>query len=460
MVDRPLPDPPAGDEPEERRLPGVKPADPIRRARAALRGSVRGPIWASVAVALVFFGGLGAWSVLAPLASAAIAPGTVSPEGHRKTVQHLEGGIIRRIAVADGDDVAAGQTLMVLDETQPLAAFRLHETRHLALRALEARLAAEESGGAGVDWSTVPGGAGRDDAIADQRAIFEARLETQDSWRDILERRIAQLEEEIQGLEAQIKSATRQLELIDQEIVSVKQLLEKGLARLPRLLALQRTKAEIDGRRASNRAAIARSRQAIGETQLQIMGLEVSRRDEAARQLGDVRAEISVVAERMAGARDILTRTVVTAPVAGTVFELKHTTPGGVIRPGEPILDIVPGGEAMLVDARVNPADIDVVAVGLEAEVALTAFPQRNLPRLTGLVRHVSADRLTDPNSGEVYYLARIEVDPAALGALGPEVELLPGMPADVMIFTGTMSLVDYLTGPLTASLHKSLRER
>jgi len=304
-----------------------------------------------------------------------------------------------------------------------------------------------------------PGGPGRAEAIADQQSIFAARLETMASWREILERRIAQLEEEIQGLEAQIVSGTRQLELIAKEVVSVETLLKKGLARLPRLLALQRSQADIEGRRAANRAAIARSRQAIGEAELQIMALEVNRRDEAAKELGDVRAELSQVEERMGGARDVLSRTVITAPVPGTVFDLRHKTTGGVVQPCEPILDIVPGGDDLLVDARVSPADIDVVAVGFDAEVTLTAFPQRNLPRLTGQVRHLSADSITDANSGEVYYLARIEIESNALAELGGDVELLPGMPADVMIFTGTLSLFEYLTDPLMASLHSSMRE-
>lgn len=440
-------------------LPGTASGETLRRARRAMRGSTRGPVMLSLAVALAFFGGFAAWSQLAPLASAAVASASVSPEGHRKTVQHLEGGIIRKIAVTEGDRVRAGETLLVLDDTQSLARFRLQKARHLALSALAARLAAEESGATVIDWTNVPPGPGRKEAIADQETIFQARLETKLNWRGILEQRIGQLEKEIEGLEAQIQSATEQLALIDQEIRSVQALLKKGLARMPRLLALQRTRAEIGGRRAANRASIARSRQAIGEAQLQILALDVNRRDEAAKLLGEARAEISEVEEHLAGADDVLARTVITAPASGTVFNLRHKTNGGVVRPGEPILEIVPFGDELLVDARVSPADIDVVAVGLEAEVALTAFPQRNLPRLRGTVRHVSADRITDPENGEVYYLARIGFSRSALEALGPEVELLPGMPADVMIFTGTRTLFDYLAGPMLASLHKSLRE-
>jgi len=429
-------------------------------ARRALRKGLRGPLVAALVVAAAFFGGFGLWSVLAPLASAAVAPGTISPEGHRKTVEHLEGGIIREIAVKDGDRIAAGQVLMVLEDTQALARYRLQQARHLTLRSLEARLQAEESGAAGVDWTTVPDGPGQADAIADQQAIFAARLETMASVRKILEQRIAQLQEEIQGLEAQIVSGTRQLELIAKEVGAVETLLKKGLARMPRLLALQRSQAEIEGRRAANRASIARARQAIGEAEIQVTALRVNRRDEAAKELGDVRAELAQVEERMGGARDILARTVITAPVSGTVFDLRHKTTGGVVQPGEPILDIVPQGDDLLVDARVSPADIDVVAVGFDAEVTLTAFPQRNLPRLTGQVRHLSADRITDPQNGDVYYLARVKISGDALADLGDDIELLPGMPADVMIFTGTLTLFEYLTDPLTASLHRSMRER
>ena len=161
----------------------------------------------------------------------------------------------------------------------------------------------------------------------------------------------------------------------------------------------------------------------------------------------------------MSASRDVLTRTVLEAPLSGTVFNLQAKTEGGVIRPGEAIMDIVPDGDDLLVDARVPLTDIDVVAIGLEAEVTLSAFPQRNLPKLKGIVRQVAADRMTDDQTGEVFYLARIESKKESLALRGPESELVPGMPADAMIFTGAQTFFDYLIGPLLDSIDRSFRE-
>lgn len=431
----------------------------LKSERRDLRRNLRQPALMALLIAVLFFGGGIAWSLYVPLASAALATGSISPEGHRKTVQHLEGGIVREIRVTDGDLVERGDVLLVLEDTQARAAYRAQETRYLAAKALEARLAAERAGEDAVTWRTVPDLPGRAAAVYDQWRIFETTNANLNSQRQILAQRILQLEEEILGLREQIKSDTNQMRLLDDEIDMMRKLGEKGLSRKPRLLELKRIQAGVAGQRAANRAAIARAEQTVGETQLQILSLDTERRDQAANRLGDVRAEIADLEERMAASRDVLTRTVVRAPVSGVVFELQLQTTGGVLRPGDPILDIVPEGDDLLVDARISPTDIDVVAEGLEAEVTLTAFPQRNLPKLKGRVRHVSADRMADRDTGEVYYLARIEIDRDGLAALGDDMELVPGMPADTMIFTGARTFMEYLVGPLLDSIDKSFRE-
>lgn len=429
-------------------------------ARAALRRSLRLPLIGAGIVALGFFGVLGTWSATVPLASAALAPGTISPEGHRRTVQHLEGGIIDRILVEDGDMVATGQPLLTLKETQARASFRIHETQYLALKAMELRLVAETEGAPDVAWEMMPQRPGWEEAVADQQSVFKAGRNALETQREILRQRISQLEEEIAGLHQQIESALRQLSLIDQQILDLQSLVDKGLGRRPQLLELQRERATIEGRHAASQSSIARARQSIGETRLQILSLETERRDAAAQKLGEVRARIADIEERMTGSKDVLERTVVTAPVSGTVFNLRYATAGGVIGPGEPILEIVPQEEDLLVDVRVSPNDIDVVTQGLEAEIKLTAYAQRNLPRLNGTVRTVSADRFTDEQTGEVYYTARIEIDPQGLAELGDRVELLPGMSADAMIFTGTRTFFGYLFDPLVESIDRSFREK
>ncbi len=425
----------------------------------SLRKQLKGPIITVAVIAALFFGLGGAWSLLAPIASAALAGGTISPEGHRKTVQHLEGGIVRALEVKDGDTVKAGDVLMVLEDTQALAAYRVQETRTVSLKAMEARLIAEETGNMHPDWSIVPDFDGRTSAIEDQQRIFTAKLQSIQNEREILGQRIAQLREEISGLRSQIDSQTEQLTLIADEIKTISKLIKQGLARKPRLQELQRQQAGITGQRAANHAAIARAEQSIGESRLQILNLDVRRRDEAANRLGEVRTQIADLEERMTGTKDVLSRTVVTAPVDGTIFNLRIQTTGGVLRPGDPILDIVPDGEELLVDARIPPTDIDVVTTGLNAEVTLSALPQRNLPKLQGMVNYVSADSLTDKATGEVYFLARVSIDKASLNELDEGIELIPGMPADVMIFTGTRTFFDYLTTPLVESINRSFRE-
>jgi len=425
---------------------------------------LRGPLGLGLALILVLFGGVGGWAAVAPLASAAVAPGVISPDGSRRVVQHLEGGIIRQLPVRDGSRVAAGDPLVVLEDIGARARRDARMSRYRTLRAVEARLLAEAAGAGQIAFPAAVIAAAADDAevadvIADQTARFEVRRRTHEGRGAILRQRIAQLDEEIAGLEAQIDSQERQLELIAQEIGNVEQLISQGLERLPRLLALQRAEAEITGARAANRAAIARARQSIGETELQILDLDARREDEVTEELTQVRSELSEVAEDLRASEDVLTRTVVIAPVAGTVVDLRFHTVGGVIGPGEPILDIVPFEEDLLIDARVAPIDIDAVAPGQTAQVHLTAYRQRNLPRIDGRVRQVSADRLVDEATGEPYFLARVEVDRDRLDALDEGIQLLPGMPAEVLILTGERTALAYLLDPFVDTFRRGLRE-
>ncbi len=423
---------------------------------------LRGPVLLGVVLIAVLFGGLGGWSAVAPLASAAVAPGVISPDGSRRTVQHLEGGIIRRFMVSDGSRVAAGDPLVVLEDIGVRANRDARMNRHRTLRAIEARLLAEMTGADAITFPPELAAVADPEVaavMADQTARFDARRRTHDGRKAILRQRIAQLDEEIAGLEAQIDSQDRQFELIRQEIGNVEQLIAQGLERLPRLLALQRAEAEITGARAGNRAAIARARQAIGETELQILDLDAQREDEVTEQLADVRAELAEVAEELRASEDVLARTVIAAPVAGTVVALQFHTVGGVIGPGEPILDIVPFEEDLLIDARVAPTDIDSVTAGLAAQVHLSAYRQRNLPQIQGRVREVSADRLVDEATGEPYFLARVEVDRTHLGEIAPDIELMPGMPAEVLILTGERTTLAYFLDPFVDTLRRGLRE-
>ena len=420
-----------------------------------------------VAAALVIglgLGGFGLWAAAAPLAGAAIAPGVISPDGSRRTVQHLEGGIIQRILVEDGSVVQAGDPLIVLEDVQARAGHDVLRARFHTLAAAQARLLAEQAGAADIrfpDWLVAATGedATALEAMVAQRQLFRTRAQALADRRAILAQRIAQLREEIAGLEAQIMADGRQIELIAGEIEGLDQLYRKGLAPKTRLLELQREQSDIEGDRAERRARIARAHQAIGETELQIIAQGTAHVDEANEELSRVQAELAEVEQRLVASQDVLARTLIKAPSAGTVVELRFHTPGGVIRPGEPVLDIVPDQEELLVDARVSPLDIDVVAPGLPAQIILPAFKQRNLPRIEGRVRRISADAIVDPHSGKRYFEARIEVDPAQLAALEPPVELTSGMPAEVYITIAERTMLDYLLQPVFDSLRRAFRE-
>ncbi|MCA8906648.1 MAG: HlyD family type I secretion periplasmic adaptor subunit [Rhodospirillaceae bacterium] len=466
---------PSNDEAERRAEPGPGAAPspaPLAPAPAAaaveplnLVRLMRGPLLFALLAAFVFLGGFGTWAALVPLSSAAIAPGVVSPDGNRRTVQHLEGGIVREILVAEGDRVQVGDPVVVLEDVASRVERDLRESRLNVYRALEARLVAEL---AGLDELVFPEelvAMAEDDlelatAIEDQRRQFDLRVATLANREEIMRARIAQLRQEIAGRGAQIEALERQSELIDQEITSVETLVRQGLERMPRLLSLERAEAEIAGEIGENQSAIARAEQAIGETDLQIIDLRSNQRQEGAEMLVSVRNEMAEVREELLREEDALDRTIIRAPVAGTVVNLRIFTEGGVIRAGDPILDIVPEDEELIIDARVSPTDIDVVRAGLPAQIHLTAYVQRNLPRLEGEVRTVSADRLTDPQTGESYFQAIVEVPAEALDALGSDVELTPGMPVDVMIATGDHTVLTYLLAPVDRILARTFREQ
>jgi membrane fusion protein, type I secretion system len=440
--------------------PGAAPAGgPTRLLRELHRSIVAGALVIGLGL-----GGFGLWAAAAPLAGAAIAPGVISPDGSRRTVQHLEGGIIQRILVEDGSVVQAGDPLIVLEDVQARAGHDVLRARFHTLAAAQARLLAEQAGAADIrfsDWLIAATGedATALEAMVAQRQLFRTRAQALADRRAILAQRIAQLREEIAGLQAQIMADERQIELIAGEIEGLEQLYRKGLTPKTRLLELQREQSDIEGDRAERRARIARAHQAIGETELQIIAQGTALVDEANEELSRVQAELAEVEQRLVASRDVLARTLIKAPSAGTVVELRFHTPGGVIRPGEPVLDIVPDHEELLVDARLSPLDIDVVAPGLPAQIILPALKQRHLPRIEGRVRRISADAIVDPHSGERYFEARIEVDPAQLAALEPPVELSSGMSAEVYITIAERTMLDYLLQPVFDSLRRAFRE-
>jgi HlyD family type I secretion membrane fusion protein len=458
-------------EPGQPQPPAVRssprlPALPDETA-TALKRNARGLNRLSLiggAVVGVFVFGFGAWAAVSPLASAAVANGQVSPEGNKRTVQHLEGGIIRELNVRDGDVVKAGDTLLVLDSTRDLATFDSVRMQRLADVATLARLDAEQNGAATIAMPQEIRDQAANNPVAAalikaQEEQFTSRRESITGQKSILEQRVNQSREDINGLKAQITAGDTQLGLIQQEVDSVAPLVAKGLETKPHLLQLQRTQAQIEGQKASDISAIAKAEQTIGESQMRILALDSDFRDKIADERATTQKELAGLEEKMRAAGDVVGRTRILAPLDGTVVGMKFHTLGGVIAPGAPILEIVPNNEKLVIDVQVQPNDIDVVRVGQPALVHFTAYHQRNMPRIDGKVIYVAADSTQDEATKRSYFLAKIVVDPDLLKQVAPQVNLSAGMPADVSIMTGTRTALQYAVDPLMNAFHRSFIE-
>jgi HlyD family secretion protein len=425
---------------------------------------IRKPLIAGYLIILFFFIGLGTWASTAHIAGAIIARGVISPEGSRKTIQHLEGGIITEILVDEGDEVTAGDPLVILQGTQARASFKeLRMKKHLFAAKL-ARLLAEQAGKDTVefpDWLLEAEQENSEvrEITQAQVDLFVARNAVHSGRQAIGKKRIDETEEEISGLQSLIKSKRQQLASLAEELEAQKKLLERKMVARPAYLQLDRLRAEIEGEMAEAIADVARARQTIGETELQIINEGAIRLDEIVSDLADTRVELGSVGERLNAQLDVLSRTVIKSPVSGTVHNKRFYTTGGVIRPGQSIIDIVPLEVELLIDARINPVDIDVVLVGQETRIHFLSFSARRLPQITGFVRSISPDSLSDEVTGENYFRAFVEVPKPELAKLGEAQSINPGMPVEVLIMTGERTLLEYLVEPLRDSLRRSFRE-
>ncbi len=434
----------------------------ITSTRVLERPPVGRPLGWAFAVILLFFVGLGGWAALAQLDSAAVASAKVTVAGNRKTVQHLEGGIVRELLVKEGEQVVPGQPLLLLDETQSQVTYDQLQARYVNLVAREARLLAERNAAVSVKFSQEllqrNDEEGVANALAGEQAIFDARKEYLAGRKRILNQRVAQLRKEIESLGSQVKSEARQLELVREEKKGIEELFETGNIDKPRLLAAQREEARIEGSLGEHAGLIARAEQRIGETELEMIDLENRFLNQVLSDLKDVQSSLTELIQRLKSAEDVLARTRVVAPVGGTVVGLAIYTEGAVVAPGQRILDIVPVDDTLELEAEVDPNDIDVVRPGLSAQVRLTAYKQRSAPMLEGTVIRVSADTFSDDRTGRAYFLARVTVDAAQLEDL-QDVDLYPGMPAEVMIRTGEQTVLEYLLAPINESFHRAFRE-
>lgn len=432
--------------------------------RDQLKAMLTGPVRFGAAIILLFVLVFFVWGGFAPLQSGALASGQIAPEGARRTVQHLEGGIIEDLLVSNGSDVTAGDPLVILRPVQARANVDLLEGRHLLLSAQLTRLRAEQAGLATLDFpedltaraTGVPGSA---DVLEGERLLFQRRSALFAENTAVLEERIGQLEEKIAGYEAQMQAQARRRDLLDSEIADTETLVAQGLAPRPRLLALQREQAAIDEQSAGLTAAIAESRREIGETRIQLQALQAERLERLAEEASLIQAELMDLTQQLEAGRDILSRTIVTAPVSGRVTNLNYRTLGGVIQAGAPILDIVPEDEPLVIEARLSLVDVDSVHPGQLAQVHLPALPQRGLPTIEGEVIDVSADAITDEATGASFYRVRVRVPLETLARYQLDGELTPGMPAEVVVVTGERTLLDYITQPIRDSMRRALKE-
>ena len=407
------------------------------------------------------FGGFGTWAALAPLDSAVVAPGTVAVYSNRKTVQHLEGGIVAEIAVRDGDRVAEGDLLIRLDATRADASLALIEGRLDELVAAEARLVAERDGLGALAFPQALLARAGDPALspilAGQTGLFAARRTSKEGEIAILRRRIASSEDEIDGLQAQRRSRVRQVAIIDEELVGLRALFEKGYTPRTRILALEREREELQGEQGELTAGIARAGNEIAEAELQIVQLDKRFREEVLEELRQVQAEIHELSERRIAAADERRRTDIRAPRAGIVVGLDVFTPGGVISPGQPILHLVPSDDEHIVEAQLRPEDIDRVVAGQPATVRFPAFNARTTPELQASVLTVSADRLIDEITGAPYYQAKVRIPESELARLGGQA-LISGMPAETFIAAGERTALTYLLKPFLDALTRATR--
>lgn len=415
---------------------------------------------------IAVFGVFGGWAAFAPLESAALAPGTIMVEGYRKTVQHLEGGIIKTLQVRDGDTVAKDQVLVTLDDTQWRAQLEVLRGQYFIAASREARLIAQRDGLDKVQYPPDLLARQSDprvqEAIHLQNQTFTVRRQAQEGEISVYQRQIEQLRAKASGLRAQKESRDRLVASYRGELADFQNLLKEGFTEKQKVRDLERNLAQNEGQQGELLSTIAATDLEVSETELKILQLKKELQREVAKEMSEAEANLSEVREKIQSLEATVARTVVRAPDAGMVLGLAVHTIGAVVQPGGRILDIVPQNGKLIVEAQVSPIDIDRVKVGQTAEVRFSAFKTRETPKMEGKLIGLSADKLVDESKQDKpsYYLARVEVTPEGFRDLAKHhLELVPGMPAEVLINTGSRTLLQYLSRPLMDTFARSFIE-
>ena len=412
-------------------------------------------------IAFTFVGMLG-WAYFAQIDSAVIANGVVSAEGNRKTIQHLEGGILRKILVREGEKVNAGQLLFELDATQANAAAGITKNQYVALKAMEARLLAERDQRATISFPADLLAQRADPAVAralaDEQSQFLERRQTIQGQVDLMNAQRDQYQSEIDGIDRQTQGLKDQLGFIQDELNDLRKIYDKGLVPRPRLLALEREQASLSGSIGRLTADRSKAVQGAAETQLKIRQIKQQFFEEVSQSITETRVKLAEVTEKEVVASEAQKRINIVSPVSGTAQNLRFFTEGAVVRPAEPLIDIAPDDEAFVIQAHFQPTDVDNVYPGMVTEVRLPAFHSREIPILSGKIQSISRDRLSDPEGKTSYFLGIVRVDvkqlPKPLRA-----KVSAGMPAQVIVSTGERSVLQYLFSPLRDTLRTTMRE-
>ncbi len=423
------------------------------------------PLLAGYAILIFGFFGFGGWAATAPIDGAVVASGVFVATSQNKIIQHLEGGIIEEILVAEGQIVERDQPLVRLQDTNAQSDLKRLKIRQAQLIAMDARLHAEAAGDKVVTYpKTLMAAPISDDiraVLKSQDAIFTARQQKLVNEIEILKKSIAAFKQRINGNQAQLTSATEQHVLITEELMGKKKLFQAGLVRKPEYFALKRAHANMFGEMGRRQSEIGDTNERIAGTLSQIQRVRNIAIQTAVEERHQIDGELKDIRERIKSAESVLGRIEIKAPVRGIVVKLHYHTAGGVIRPGNNILALLPMGDELVIEARIRPEDIDIVTTGQLANVRLTALSQRVTPMVPGNVIYVSADSL--PNEAERFkndnvYIARVKLDAKEVGKIKGFLPT-PGMPTEVYIKTGERTFFQYLMQPVLDTVSRAFRE-
>lgn len=400
---------------------------------------------------------IGGWMAFAPLASSSVASGKVSADFGKKTIQHLEGGIVEAIYVKDGDSVKKDQVLIKLSDVQIKAQLDILRAQYQDAIALFSRLKAQRDGSANVEF---PQELRDENVIKNQKNIFISTNKSIEDETAITNNRIVQLQSQIDGLSSLVKSKQNRLKSISEEILEWEELYKQRLVDKLKIRELQREQNMVEGDLANTKSEIAKLKEQINEVKTQKLLREKEFKNETLQKFVEAETRISDLKSKIIANEDVLSRTTITSPIDGTILGLNLYTVGGVISPGKPLLEVIPQDAKLLVIAKVQTTDIDKVRIGLLADIMFPAFNIQQAHPIEGKVIHVSADAFMDEASKMPYYEAKIEVTKDGMELLREyDFVLVSGMPADVMIKIGDRTALSYLVKPFTDMLDRSFNE-